>query len=153
MLRIIRNHRGISIIEMMVAVVITMIGVLSIFMLQSSSWKTVAKSDYLGRAAEILASELQREEVLILNPHWFVSITPPNPPCVPVRASDPDADGSPGAAIDGDAQYCIMTRREAAGIEAWRVTVTVRWPPLNNIGITETMVMTRQERWSMLPPP
>lgn len=141
MLRIICNKRGISIVEMMIAVVITMIGVLSILMLQSSSWRTVAKSDYLGRAAEILSGELQRQEALILNPRYFVETgTFVNT----VRAS------SQGASVEGDAVYNVRTRIESIGTEIWRVTVTVTWPPLNNKGITENMVVTRQERFSFM---
>lgn len=143
MLRIIKNHRGISIIEMMVAVVITMIGVLSIFMLQSSSWKTVAKSDYLGRASQILANELQRQESLICNRHYFVEI---GTKTFSVKASDPDADGVAAAAISGDAVYTMSIKTENIGTEIWRVTVTVSWPPLNPQGITENLVITRQAR-------
>lgn len=139
MLHIIRNKRGISIIEMMVAVVITMIGVLSILMLQSSSWKTVARSDYLGRASEILAGELQRREMLIMNPRFFVET---GTTMANVTAS------SEAAAVEGDATYSVRTTTQNIGPETWRVTVTVTWPPLNSRGITENMVVTRQERAS-----
>lgn len=141
MLRIICNKKGISIIEMMIAVVITMIGVLSILMLQSSSWKTVAKSDYLGRAAEILSGELQRQEALILNPRYFVETGTFNST---ILAS------SQGASVSGDATYNVRTRIESIGTDVWRVTVTVMWPPLNTTGITENIVVTRQERFSFL---
>ncbi|HQI24847.1 MAG TPA: prepilin-type N-terminal cleavage/methylation domain-containing protein [Smithella sp.] len=141
MLRIICNKKGISIIEMMVAVVITMIGVLSILMLQSSSWKTVSKSDYLGRAAEILAGELQRRESLIMNPRFFVET---GTTAANVMAS------SETAAVEGDATYTVRTRIESIGTDVWRVTVTVTWPPLNNTGITENIVVTRQERFSFM---
>ncbi|MGB5217831.1 MAG: prepilin-type N-terminal cleavage/methylation domain-containing protein [Smithella sp.] len=140
-LHIIRNKRGISITEMMVAVVITMIGVLSIFMLQSSSWRTVAKSDYLGRASEILSGELQRQEALIMNPRYFVET---GTFVDTVRAS------SQGASVAGDAVYNVRTRIESIGTDIWRVTVTVTWPPLNSKGITENIVVTRQERFSFI---
>ncbi len=139
MLRMICNKRGISIVEMMIAVVITMIGVLSILMLQSSSWRTVSKSDYLGRAAEILSGELQRQEALILNPRYFVET---GNQTVTLRAS------SQTTSVDGDANYTVRTRIENIGNQVWRVTVNVSWPPLNNTGITENIVVTRQERFS-----
>ncbi len=139
MLHIIRNKRGISIIEMMVAVVITMIGVLSIFMLQSSAWKTVAKSDYLGRAAGILAGELQRREAFIMNANNAVET---GKTVVNLRASEG------AAAVDGDAVYGVETNIQNIGTDIWRVTVTVKWPPLNNKGITENIVVTRLARFS-----
>lgn len=141
MLHIIGNKRGISVIEMMVAVVITMVGVLSILLLQSSSWRTVAKSDYLGRASEILAGELQRQEALILNPRYFVET---GTTTTTLTAS------SQAATVDGDATYRVRTIIQSIGTDVWRVTVTVTWPPLNNKGITENMVVTRQERFSFI---
>ena len=116
-----------------------MIGVLSILMFQSSSWKTVSKSDYLGRAAEILSGELQRQEALILNPRYFVET---GNQTVTLRAS------SQTTSVDGDANYTVRTRIENIGNQVWRVTVNVSWPPLNNTGITENIVVTRQERFS-----
>jgi len=142
---ILYSNCGISIVEMMVAIVITMIGVLSIFTLQSSSWKTVAKSDYLGRASQILANEMQRQESLICNPHYLVEVWTKT---FKVKTSDPDADGVAGASTSGDADYTITIKRESIGTDIWRVTINVSWPPLNSTGITENMVITRQARCS-----
>jgi hypothetical protein len=126
-------------IEVLIAILLTSVGLISILSLQSSSWRSVSKSDHMGRAAGILYSELEAREANIMNPNLIVTEETTGP--TPVQAS------GEAAAVEGDATFLVTTTTESAGIGAWRVTVTVTWPPLNTTGITENIVVTRQERY------
>jgi Tfp pilus assembly protein PilV len=59
MLAILLNKKGISIVEALIAIFITGIAAVSILSLQDTSWRTGSKSDYFGRAAGILQTELE----------------------------------------------------------------------------------------------
>jgi hypothetical protein len=48
-------------------------------------------------------------------------------------------------AQSGDAQFNVTTEITNIGANIWRVTVWVSWPPLNATGISESLVVTRQE--------
>jgi hypothetical protein len=53
------------------------------------------------------------------------------------------------AAQPGDAAYTVTTVitdiSPVTPGTVWQVRVTVTWPPLNNTGVTETVIVTRQE--------
>ena len=60
-------------IEVLIAILLTAIGLMTILSLQSTSLRTVGKSDFLGRASGILYNELERNEALIMNPSHGVT--------------------------------------------------------------------------------
>ena len=148
MLHTLCNKRGISMVEMLVAIVVTSIAVMSILSLQSSGWRTAAKSDHLGRAAGILYNELETREVYIMNPSNTVTIGTFGPATVLASGQ--------AAAVEGDATFQLTTtianistlNPQDAVHGPWRVTVTVTWPPLNSTGVTENIVVTRQDRYN-----
>ena len=134
------NKRGLSLIEVIVAMLLVSIGVLSLLSLQPSAWKLTARSDYLGRAAGILSQELETQQAIIMNPCQAIPASDVNPRAIHVS-------GQAGV-IAGDATFNVQTT--IANITpnlVWRVTVTVTWPPINNTGITENIVVTRQDRY------
>lgn len=132
------NNRGVGLIEVVIAIFLTTVGILAVLSLQPSAWRTVARSDYLGRASGILYKTLQDNEARITNPCNAVTIGGPTPATVTV---------SNQAGVAGDATYTVATTiaQDGANTRAFVVTVTVTWPPLNNTGITESMTVTRQE--------
>lgn len=132
-----RNKRGIGLPEVIIAIFLTTIGVLAILSLQPSAWRTVGRSDFLGRAAEILYKELDTQETLIMNPCNAVSLTPT------VRSVK--TSGMAGV-IAGDATYTVTTTVTNLGTNVWRITVRVTWP-INTRGISESLVVTRQEKF------
>jgi Tfp pilus assembly protein PilV len=140
MLNIICDKRGITIVEMLVAVLLTTTAVISITFLQDTSWKTVAKSDYLGRAAGILYSEMERREAIIMNPSALVTEGTMEKTVYPSGQE---------TAIEGDIPFLVNTTIASlgTGTNAWRVTINVKWPPLNSTGITENMIVTKQDRY------
>lgn len=125
-------------IEVLIAILLTAVGLITILSLQSTSLQTVGKSDFLGRAAGILYSELERNEALIMNPSYGVTEGTTGPTAV--RVSDQ------AAAVAGDITFQVTTTIDSLEANTWRVTVTVTWP-LNPTGITENLVVTRQERF------
>lgn len=138
MLHLISNDRGVSLVEVIIAIFITVVGIMSLMDLQPAAWRTATRSDYLGRAAGVLQRQLETQELLIMNPCSAVaagSVT------TNVRMS------GQGASVAGDATYQVHTVITNLATNVWRVTITVSWPPLNNTGITESMVVTRQERF------
>jgi Tfp pilus assembly protein PilV len=139
----ISNEKGIGLIEVCIAMFLLAIGVLGLIALQPSAWRQSGRSDYLGRAAGIMAKELQEIEAVIMNPN--------NTPTVGeddyfVRASGLANDAP---SIRGDMTFTVHT---TIGLLAdgrnYQVTVRVSWPPINPTGIQESMIVTRQDGYS-----
>ena len=124
-----------GLIEVLIAIFITVVGVLAIFSLVSPAWKTAARSDYLGRASGILYKELMRQEAIIMNP--CCSVTAGALPTTVVYSS------GKATAQSGDAQFNVTTTITNLATNVWRVAVLVAWT--GNMGISESMVVTRQE--------
>ena len=139
MLRSLCNKTGMGMIEVLIAILLTAVGLMTILSLQSTSLRTVGKSDFLGRASGILYNELERNEAFIMNPSNTVTIgtTGPTPVLVSYQP----------AAVEGDITFQVTTVIDSLGANIWRVTVTVTWPPLNPTGITENIVVAGQERY------
>jgi Tfp pilus assembly protein PilV len=129
------RERGISLIEVVIAMFLTTVGVLAILSLQAPAWQTAARSDYLGRASGILYKTLEDNETWITNPCNAVATGTSDPVAVLV---------SRDGAASGDATYNVTTTIAAAGANTWLVTVTVTWPT-NTTGIRESLLVSRQE--------
>lgn len=130
------NKRGVTLVESIIAILIVSIGLLGLLSMQPSAWQASARADYLGHAAVILSRELTRQELWVMNPCNAVSLTPVTQV---VNAS------GQGAAQLGDTSYTVQTTTANLGGSVWRITIRVSWPPLNATGITESIVVTRQE--------
>ena len=131
------NNRGFTLVEVVIAMFLTVVAVLALFSLQPTAWKTAARSDYLGRASGILYEQLQRQEASIMNPCCIVTAGATGPTAV-YASGQTTSQG-------GDAQFIVTTTITGIGTNLWRVTVLVTWPPLNTTGISESLVVTRQE--------
>lgn len=133
------NKKGITLLEVVIAIFLMSIAVLALFDLQAPAMKSAARADYLGRAAEIMNSELEQIEFMIMNPSNTV---PENIPDKNVKVSHmPD-----GSIIDGDMTYTVTTKIENVTENLlWKVTVKVTWPPLNSAGITSQRIISRQD--------
>ena len=130
------NKRGVTLIESVIAILLVSIGLIGLLSMQPSAWQASARADYLGHAAIILSRELTRQELWIMNPCNAVSLTPVTQV---VNAS------GQGTAQSGDTSFTVQTTTTNLGANVWRITVRVSWPPLNATGITESIVVTRQE--------
>jgi Tfp pilus assembly protein PilV len=126
----------VTLIESVIAILIVSIGLVGLLSMQPSAWRASARADYLGHAAIILSRELTRQELLIMNPCNAVSLTP--------VTQIVNASGQ-GTAQSGDTRFTVQTTTTSLGGNIWRITIRVSWPPLNATGITESIVVTRQE--------
>jgi Tfp pilus assembly protein PilV len=133
-------------IEVVIAMFLTTVGVLALLSLQPSGWKAMAKADYLGRASGILYKTLEENEARIMNPCNALTTWGAQPEAT-VRVSGQND------AISGDVTYTVNTTIVQSGTSLIRpkelnyiVTVTVTWPTNAN-GISESVTVTRQEMY------
>jgi len=61
-----KTEKGLSIVECVIALLLSAGAVISLMEMQSMSWRGAAKSDYLGRAQALLQRELETCEYSIL---------------------------------------------------------------------------------------
>lgn len=128
------NEKGFGLLEVVIAVFMTAVGILAIFSLLSPAWRTVGRSDSLGRASGILYEQLMRQESRIMNPCCKIEVgTLPTTVYTSGQAS----------AQPGDAQFNVTTNITSVGTNVWRVSVRVAWP--GNAGVSESLVVTRQQ--------
>jgi Tfp pilus assembly protein PilV len=133
------NKKGFGMIEVIIALFMTVVAVLGVFSLVSPAWRTSTRSDYLGRASGILYEELIRQEARIMNP--CCSVTAGTLPAVAVNTSGQTT------AQAGDVQFNVNTTitdlSTATSPNFWGVTVRVTWP--GHTGISESLVVSRQD--------
>ena len=133
------TNKGLTLIEVLIALFLTSVGVLALLSLQPSAWNLTGKSDRLGRAGGMLHQELEANEVLLMNPNY------PNPclatnPLVTTR--NVNASGQ-STAQPGDLTFGVQTTIHD-NFTHWSVRVRVTWPGNAN-GISETRTVIRQE--------
>ena len=137
--RAVPGGRGVSLLEAMIAVFLTAVGIMAIMSLQPTAWKTAAKADYLGRAAMILSAELERQQAWIMNPCNAVAVGTTTNAVVYSSLLNTSMG-------KGDAPYSVATTVASIGANVFSVTVTVKWNNGAN-KVTESMVVTRQDPW------
>ena len=132
------SKRGMTLIEVCIALFLVGVGVLALITLQPTAWRLSGKSDYLGRASGILAAQLQSLEAQIINPNNVMPTSDSGP--VSMYAS-----GQSGPQQQGDAIFSVTRTITAIPNTAmWRVNVAVTWPG-NTTGIRESMIVSRQQ--------
>ena len=65
----ISSEKGMTLIEVMIAVMLVSIGALSLLATQGPAWNLTGRSDILGRAGMVLHRELGANELLLMNPN------------------------------------------------------------------------------------
>lgn len=135
-----RPDSGTSLIEVVVAIMVVSIAVIAVMSNQPQAWITASKSDYLGRAANLVRSELERNELWIMNPNNTVTLSST------AGTVCTGGEGDDYSRQTGDACYTMTTTIEqpTASVEMWRVTVRVTWPGSTS-ALTESVLVTRQE--------
>jgi prepilin-type N-terminal cleavage/methylation domain-containing protein len=133
------TNKGLTLIEVLIALFLTSVGVLALLSLQPSAWNLTGRSDRLGRAGGILHQELEVNEVLLMNPNY------PNP-CIAtnpvVTTTNVNASGQT-TPQPGDVTFGVQTTIQD-NVTNWTVRVWVTWPG-NTTGISETRTVIRQE--------
>lgn len=133
MFNLICNKNGLSMIEVLIALFLTMIGIMALISMQPQGWLLAGRSDYLGRAAGLLHEELETKEALIMNPCNTVTEG--------TFSKTLFVGGTGGA---GDVRYTVQTTVTTIGTNVWRLAIRVTWTG-NAVGIRESIIVTRQE--------
>lgn len=127
-------------VEVLIAIMLTSVAIIPILSLQSTAWKTMAKSDYVGRAAEILHNRLEAYECEISNP--CNAVTPGDQAEETIRTSGQNQ------AVKGDVEYTVNAKieefPEINKPPTFVVTVQITWKG-NDKGISESLSITRQD--------
>ena len=131
------NKKGVTIVEVVLTLFLTAVGIMALLSMQPISWQTAGRSDFMGRAAGVLQSELERNEIRIMNPANTVSTGTTTRTVYPSGATTLQR---------GDIAYTVATTVSSLGSTAWRVDVRVTWPG-NTRGIAESLTVTRQETY------
>ena len=143
MSNLIFSKKGIGLIEVLISLFLISLGILSLLSLQPSAWRLAGRSDFLGRAGGLLHKEMETREILLMNPNFPNPVVGPNPLVTPPRnvfisgqvASQP-----------GDMPFTLQTTILDNLNASWRVQVRVTWAG-NNTGISESLLVTRQENF------
>jgi len=143
------NNRGITIVEVLITLFLTAVGIMALLSMQPTSWNAAGRSDFMGRAAGILQSELERSELWIMNPNNnFATACDAQGtnlflggPCT--RTANASSQSTQQA---GDVPFTVNTTVLPLGsaTNAWTVTIQVTWPG-NTRGVQETAIVSRQE--------
>lgn len=127
------NKKGMTLIEVMIAIVLLTIGLLALLSLQSTGYSLAGKSDHLGRAAVIFSEELAIEEARIV---YSTDTIPTGTFTKTVYSS-----GQP-AAQQGDASYGVEKTITLVRTDVWDVRVRVTGPGANAV-ITKKVTFPR----------
>jgi Tfp pilus assembly protein PilV len=136
------SKRGITLIEVSIALFLLGFAVLALISLQPAAWRLSGKSDYLGRASAVLIAQLQATEAQIMNAN---NTFPPGTTAFPASTVYPGGQSMPK---QGDVPLTVLTTINGptatgqTGI--WRVTVQVTWPG-SAAGIHESLNVAQWE--------
>jgi len=131
----IRNDRVMGLPEVIIAMLLTAVGIIALLSVQSPSLRLTSRADFTGRAAGILQKTLDTQEGLIMNPCIVVATgtTTAN-----VRVSGMDT------AQPGDVTYVVRTQIATNANGTFLVSVRVTWPGTAT-GLSESIIVSRQE--------
>ncbi len=126
MLNIRLNNKGITLVESLVAVMLTGIAILGLMTMQPLAWQTAGKADSMTRAAGIMQRELEAIEGSIMS-----GTIPANKTNV--------------VETMGNASYTINTTiTQPTATNSWLAHVRITWPGNAN-GMKSSIIVTRQE--------
>jgi len=145
-----QTDKGISLVEVIIAMFLTTTAILGIFSLQAPAWHSMSKADYLGRASEIMHRQLESTEVYLMNQCNTSASTETGIPAVPGQGASASAayavqTSGLTAHTRGDIAYTVTTTISGQTANYFRVTVNVKWPPVNSTGISQTIYVARQQ--------
>jgi Tfp pilus assembly protein PilV len=136
------SKKGIGLIEVLISLFLISVGILALLSLQPSAWKLTSRSDHLSRAGGLLHKEMETTEILLMNPNF------PNPCATtnPLVTTTNVFISGQSTAQPGDLPFTVQTTIQDNLNNSWIVRVRVTWTG-NNTGISESLVVTRQENF------
>jgi Tfp pilus assembly protein PilV len=128
-------------VECLIAILLTAIAIVALMPMQDNALKAMSRSDYMGRAAGIMQSELESQENIMMNSDDITSPIVAGTFTKTVYASSNGT--TSGISGSGDASFTVVTIISVApGTKSWLVNVKVTW--LANItGIKSSMIASR----------
>jgi hypothetical protein len=128
------DKKGFGMIDAVMALCITLIGIAGLLSIMPIGWGLAGKSDMRTRAIEIMHRELENDEMLIMNPcnQFAVAVIPDKS----VKSS-----GST-ATLDGDASFTVH-KEISQSTTGWLIMVRVLWDGTSN-GVSESRLVIRQ---------
>jgi Tfp pilus assembly protein PilV len=129
--------KGIGLIEVLISLFLISFGILALLSLQPSAWKLTSRSDHLSRAGGLLHKEMETREILIMNPNATTN---------PLDTTTNVFISGQSTAQPGDLPFTVRTEIQDNLNNSWTVRVRVTWTG-NNTGISESLVVTRQENF------
>lgn len=129
------NNKGVSLVEVLIAMAVVVIGIIGVLGVFAQGYTSSTKSDGIGRAAEILHRTLERAQLRIMNESCGT----------PTSSTSTVYSSGEATARPGDRAYNVTTTVTQINTNplTWRVTVHVTWQG-NPTGIRESLVVTRQ---------
>ena len=137
------SKKGIGLIEVLISLFLVSFGILALLSLQPSAWKLTSRSDHLSRAGGLLHKEMETREILIMNPNYPNPCATTNPLTTTALNVHPSGQTT---AQPGDLPFTLQTTIQDNLNNSWTVRVRVTWTG-NNTGISESLVVTRQENF------
>ena len=136
------SKKGIGLIEVLISLFLVSFGILALLSLQPSAWKLTSRSDFLSRAGGLLHKEMETTEIVLMNPNF------PNPCATtnPLVTTTNVFISGQSTAQPGDLPFTLQTTIQDNLNNSWTVRVRVTWTG-NNTGISESLVVTRQENF------
>jgi hypothetical protein len=136
------SSKGFGMIDAIMALGITAIGLLALLSLMPQGWSTSRSSDERSRAAMIMHREFENMEALIANR------CNPTPTVTTPYTKQVNASGQ-STAITGDQVFTVnKTITPVAGFaNAWTVTVQVLWPGTTT-GVRDSHQVVQQDDYT-----
>lgn len=130
-------------VEVLIAIMLISVGLITLASLQDTGWRSMAKSDYVGRAAGILHDTLEEYYVTIANPNSSVSVGDQEWDELTYKTVTTSGSSTP---IRGDMEYTVKATitQTNADPQTFLVTVNVTWSG-NSKGISESVEVSRQD--------
>ena len=110
-----RNERGFTMVEVILATFLLVVGVVAMMQIIPVGWFNVVGADYKTRAASLLQRELDATQALIMNPCNSVSAT---------SGTKTVYSSGQAAAVTGDIAFSV-SKTITSDSTGWLVTVTV----------------------------
>jgi Tfp pilus assembly protein PilV len=118
------NNKGITLIESLIAVMLTGIAIVGLLIMQPLGWQSAGKADSIARATEIMQRELESIECSIMSG------------TVPANQNISGPAGNENLTIN-------TTVTAIPNTGTWRVRVRVTWQG-NATGVSSSMIVSHQ---------
>jgi Tfp pilus assembly protein PilV len=133
------NNKGITMVESLIAILLTAIAIVALMPMQDNAIKTMSRSDYMGRAEGIMQSELESQENQIMNSPVATAF---NTVCIVGIVNKPPVTVSGLAGVTGDVSFNIKTTTTLPTANSCMVNVNVTWTG-NATGIKSSVIASR----------